>query len=1537
MSNKKNQKGGDIENLNDAKEKILKRFDSWHDFGHPHSNRFAPGGLEKNEKKIALSPGKAPPSVFLPDAMNPKNKLVLSMNNNRLYRANKKNEDGTVKKYQYQNDNCSTKVRMRSVSYERLATAALDSCALENAWTKDNMLTWDQIYDRDSSIWDGASKRWKDTASFNYSDILIIADGDEITKSYGSTLRKPTAENQKRRNIVGNFIINYMFPGYQGNEPVAITFDAASGKVTKVFSGMGQVKALITPQNISDSATTQLDPFSAFKEFGHKRTEFLFPEENQQSWRAKSQYYSNDWCEIEYENVDFNTNSPNGFRIKINWNRKISDGEKRGTDPEFIFSIDYATLGYSNPKNKSGSAASGPSAPYLRGLIETIINRGKEALIILQNDTSFQPDSSTIIPLYTMVKTIYDSLTEPPISDSDEDAKRKITGLLLDLKRAGDYEQANAAQWAQKFDPTLKVILSTGDVLCSTYSRSMKQPCILQGIGSSSGQGADAIALFRFPAASSAASLPPAYEKVTAFFDSIEESNRKMDDPSRSARKADNATNVIDVLKGEFQKLIRNGQLKSNIPPFNQKNPNLSTNQQLQQQMTDEAINICTILLKLKYRQMKTSISPPQDDEDSMEAKQTIDGNPQTVETIKSSINLLMNKKQEILKQIRNDWPSIVASSTSPLASSESDENSNWAWNKFETILPRDERGLQIDIKPIKDFMDLQTLVEEGNPIVDKIASKKIEPAEITQFFSQTDTTTDTPYFPLYKTPESSVQKKVNGFLKSIGLDIGLFFKVFSNFMKFLSAIPSNLAKVQKYLDKYEKQSLSVLGKQYNDKFGANEIFEAIANFIPYCLSYFDSIRKNAVDQTESIPDERRRGRKIEALVKKSLKKKSAYEPFDDLKLELQLQSFAVSIVQALSELNESINSYFQHDINTYEIMESESRRKRDESSDPLQRKSKRAKSSAPSESSATAYASLQSSAPFSDATSYASSPRTTKRKRGAGKKIKQKGGVLNYEEVNKTALELFQNISSRCNGFITDGINMNFTTNVENPDDCDGLRIIKYQIYSILFNTYESLNRFYNATTSYVDKSNNEVISQPSWQDLAATLLSLSQQISAKNENCYNTFIEKPTTRSIQPQIDYIKNLFKWIEEAAVAIKQSADNDNFAGVRTSPRFTPTNCGTGTSGLSTACRKLNELWSQLDSTLSISSSQLDLPIATAGLNALIGFINIFFESDYIVNLQKEFYEQTLISCMYSNEKLDNYFDGDEDEEERMSNIKEFEDDILDMWNDALYEDLDLDETPNIWNWEDKNGYTIITFLETNNQKENSVISLINFITEMLSKGNFIYTLACMYNTILLNNNTFNPYVSVASKHIHNPLAIELWSGKPNTGLPYCKEKSQLSFYNSDSLMSLLNKIKVERYEIFGGNQGFDNAVKREIDSPEIYVVETIAEHQGNKQCVFLLVPFPPRNGQQASSFPCNIQPCNQGSSYQAPTDVPMPDFDDDDDLGGGGRRRRIKKKNRKKKTRRRKKRKYKTLRRRKKYRKHTLKRKKRKRKTRFKK
>lgn len=211
----------------------------------------------------------------------------------------------------------------------------------------------------------------------------------------------------------------------------------------------------------------------------------------------------------------------------------------------------------------------------------------------------------------------------------------------------------------------------------------------------------------------------------------------------------------------------------------------------------------------------------------------------------------------------------------------------------------------------------------------------------------------------------------------------------------------------------------------------------------------------------------------------------------------------------------------------------------------------------------------------------------------------------------------------------------------------------------------------------------------------------------------------------------------------------------------------------------------------------------------------------------------------------------------------------------------------------------------------------------------------------MYNTILLNNNTFNPYVSVLSKHTKNPLVIQLteqYAPSPSVAsLPYCIERSCLPFYNPDNLIELLKKIQVGRYEYFGGQNEFSNAVKRKIDSPKIYVVEIVKRDEENEgaKYEFYLVPFAPRKGSEAIAIE-EVGKCIHGPDCTVPG-VDDVDLGGDDDLGGGSRRRRIKKKNRKKKTRRRKKRKYKTLRRRKKYRKRTLKRKKRKRKTRFKK
>ena len=522
----------------------LKRFDTLHDFGNTASNRSAQIGL--NYLGITM------PEINHPSPQNPANKLVPSLGAKSLYR-----EKG------FKLDNCKTMVRSNKVSYERQATAAIDSCALENAWsfTKNGSgITWDQLWIKEGEA------GYIDPNTLG--DVVVIANGTVQNNYYESTLRKNNnpAESTKR-NIVGHWILKYMFPGYTGNQAVGVTFDAAGGKTVKVFSGMGQVKAIVTPQNISDSASTSLDPFADFKMLGHKRTEFLFPLSKMQvtipegaqpgsvfqvqqpdggtvpvqvpengmpgmsmmvpvtGWICTSQLYSKDWCNISFQNVNYNTNSPNGFKIRLSW----SDG----TNNDF-FTIDYDTLGFTNAIG--GGAAQGPSAPYLAGLINTIAGKDQNTAIRdIQNDANLKPDITTIIPLIPLIQKLYTSpaldsiASKLPTTGQPHDMHGHsagkvalIVGLLFDFKRAGDYEQANAAKWAQQNDPSQYTILSTGDILCSTYSRSIRQPCILRGIGGGGANGS-AIALFRFPDGATRVPNSKSYDFIVEMITKMEE------------------------------------------------------------------------------------------------------------------------------------------------------------------------------------------------------------------------------------------------------------------------------------------------------------------------------------------------------------------------------------------------------------------------------------------------------------------------------------------------------------------------------------------------------------------------------------------------------------------------------------------------------------------------------------------------------------------------------------------------------------------------------------------------------------------------------------------------------------------------------------------------------------------------------------------------------------------------------------------------------------------------------------------------------
>ena len=98
----------------------------------------------------------------------------------------------------------------------------------------------------------------------------------------------------------------------------------------------------------------------------------------------------------------------------------------------------------------------GPSAPYLAGLIETLIKQKKNipgAISKLNTSPELKPKSN-IIPLLPLISQLV---------QKNYNAEQIIT-LLFDLKRTGDYEQANAAKKLLEMDPDTSIILGTGDI-----------------------------------------------------------------------------------------------------------------------------------------------------------------------------------------------------------------------------------------------------------------------------------------------------------------------------------------------------------------------------------------------------------------------------------------------------------------------------------------------------------------------------------------------------------------------------------------------------------------------------------------------------------------------------------------------------------------------------------------------------------------------------------------------------------------------------------------------------------------------------------------------------------------------------------------------------------------------------------------------------------------------------------------------------------------------------------------------------------------
>jgi hypothetical protein len=271
--------------------------------------------------------------------------------------------------------------------------------------------------------WDEWSKGGKQggrlpTLWTNYIDSYGISNILEISIGNDPVYNSFGAiQRDNKEGIVANFILNYIFPEFTlRNDTGYITFDAKAGVVGKVFRDIDNVYNLITPANIADSAVTS---FSSL----NNRNEYYFP--SQPNYIFDANLYSKSVAKLGFSNNGFNNKNPYGFIYTIN-------------NLQFPF---------------SSTQKQGPSVNYLVDLS-------------LKNPNA-APNNSTIV-----------NMTSKFLSNKAEYDSYINSGLFLDIKRCGDYEQVNSSIKSRDDGIHTYTIMTTIDVLCSLYSRIKKQNTI---------------------------------------------------------------------------------------------------------------------------------------------------------------------------------------------------------------------------------------------------------------------------------------------------------------------------------------------------------------------------------------------------------------------------------------------------------------------------------------------------------------------------------------------------------------------------------------------------------------------------------------------------------------------------------------------------------------------------------------------------------------------------------------------------------------------------------------------------------------------------------------------------------------------------------------------------------------------------------------------------------------------------------------------------------------------------------------------------
>ena len=282
--------------------------------------------------------------------------------------------------------------------------------------------------------------------------IEIYDDANNQTLTLNDILYDNSGEYKR---IINTFIICYMYgkwdTSYITTERIPqlyITFDAAGKYIKKLMFDDPRIHNLLTPQNISDSATT------SFNQLGDK-INFEFPVNNSNgTFSIESDVfnrYNNGMYDIQFENKEFGEQNRYGFRIRID-----NKGKNIQTNP-----IPNATLDFDEEKKD------GPSVNYLTSLIYNH-----------ETGRDIEDPKNSISTLHVLNDPIFLN-------------KFIETGMVYDLKRMGDHAQGKSSKILNNTKKYPLIVLATLDRLCGLHSRLIEQPCFFHNN--------ETITLYRYP------------------------------------------------------------------------------------------------------------------------------------------------------------------------------------------------------------------------------------------------------------------------------------------------------------------------------------------------------------------------------------------------------------------------------------------------------------------------------------------------------------------------------------------------------------------------------------------------------------------------------------------------------------------------------------------------------------------------------------------------------------------------------------------------------------------------------------------------------------------------------------------------------------------------------------------------------------------------------------------------------------------------------------------------------------------------------